>query len=249
MSVETREIVRPQPEAVEMLRQFGAAKLSSVLARLGIRNSHMLGPVPQQRGVCIAGPAVTLQFMPKREDIEDGGEYSDPETQLHRHVLYSAQAGDVVVVDVRGDMRTGVFGEMMLTYLQGKGGLGVVIDGCLRDRGNCDNITMGIWTRGFTPNFHTQTDVMPHAVNVPIACGGVYVVPGDVVVADDDGAILVPIGMIDQVIERARKHKDWEPFSKERLMAGGDLRRYYPLADDARPEYEAWKRARGMAGS
>ncbi len=71
--------------------------------------------------------------MPKREDQYARGEYADPETQLHRHVLYHTQPGDVVVVDARGDMASGIFGEMMLTYFLGKGGAGVVIDGCIRD--------------------------------------------------------------------------------------------------------------------
>ncbi len=71
--------------------------------------------------------------MPKREDLYGEGEYADPEKQLHRHVLYHVQEGDVVVVDARGDMTAGVFGDMMSTYFKGRGGAGMVIDGCLRD--------------------------------------------------------------------------------------------------------------------
>ena len=71
--------------------------------------------------------------MPKREDLYGDGEYLDPEKQLHRHVLYHVKPGDMVVVDARADMRAGVFGEMMLTYFKGRGGAGLVIDGCIRD--------------------------------------------------------------------------------------------------------------------
>ncbi len=133
---------------------------------------------------------------------------------------------------------------MMLTYFKGRGGLGVVIDGCIRDFANARDLGLGIWVSGVTPNYHVQTDIMPFGVNVPIACGGVLVMPGDIIVADDDGAVAVPVAMATRVIEHANKHHDWEDFSRERLSEGGDLRRYYPLSDAARPEYEAWKARR-----
>jgi regulator of RNase E activity RraA len=193
----------------------------------------------------MAGPALTLQFVPKREDIYGEDEYAEPERQLHRHVLYHTQPGDIVVVDALGDMKSGIFGEMMLTYFKGKGGAGVVIDGCLRDIANIHKIDLGLWIRGVTPNFHTQTGIMPFAVNVPIACGGCLVMPGDIIVADDDGAVVVPAALAERLIEEARVTHGWEVFSRERLAAGGDLRRYYPLMDAARPEYEAWLAAKG----
>jgi regulator of RNase E activity RraA len=239
----TSDIVRPRKHLVDALQHIGAAAATSSLSRLGVRNAHMVGPISFTPGRAIAGPALTLQFMPKREDLYGEDEYADPEKQLHRHVLYHAQPGDIVVVDARGDMKSGIFGEMMLTYFRGRGGAGVVIDGCLRDFPHAKAIELGYWIRGLTPNFHTQTDLMPFAVNVPIACGGVLVMPGDIIVADDDGAVAVPAALAERVLDFASKHHEWEAFSKERLMQGGDLRRYYPLHDDARPEYEAWLKA------
>jgi regulator of RNase E activity RraA len=239
----TSDIVRPRKHLVDALQHIGAAAATSSLSRLGVRNAHMVGPISFTPGRAIAGPALTLQFMPKREDLYGEDEYADPEKQLHRHVLYHAQPGDIVVVDARGDMKSGIFGEMMLTYFRGRGGAGVVIDGCLRDFPHAKAIELGYWIRGLTPNFHTQTDLMPFAVNVPIACGGVLVMPGDIIVADDDGAVAVPAALAERVLDFASKHHEWEAFSKERLMEGGDLRRYYPLHDDARPEYEAWLKA------
>ena len=238
--ITTQDIARPPAELVEKVRQMGAATASSTLAHMGIRNSHVCGPTAWSKGKLIAGPALTLQFMPKREDLYGEDEYAQPERQLHRHVLYHVQPGDVVVVDARGDMRSGVFGEMMLTYLKGRGGAGVVIDGCIRDWPNAGGLGLGLWLRGVTPNFHTQTDIMPFAVNRPIACGGVLVMPGDIVVADDDGAVAVPVALAPRVIEQAHLRHEWEDFSREKLSEGGDLRRYYPLSDAARPEYEAW---------
>ena len=242
--IETHDIARPPRAHVDALREMGAAAATSVLNRLGVRNAHIAGPVAFTPGKAIAGPALTLQFMPKREDLYGEDEYAQPEKQLHRHVLYHTQPGDIVVVDARGDMRSGVFGEMMLTFFKGLGGAGVVIDGCLRDWPHAKTIDLGYWIRGVTPNFHTQTDLMPFAVNGPVACGNVLVMPGDIVVADDDGAVVVPAALAEQVVANARVQHEWEEFSKERLLAGGDLRRYYPLHDDARPEYQAWLAAK-----
>ena len=131
---------------------------------------------------------------------------------------------------------------MMLTYFKGRGGIGVVIDGCVRDFPHVSGLGVGLWLKGTTPNYHTQTDIFPFAVNVPIACGGTLVMPGDLIVADDDGAVVVPARMAEQLADRAVAHAEWEEFSRMRLSEGGDLRRYYPLNDAALPEYQAWKK-------
>jgi regulator of RNase E activity RraA len=186
--------------------------------------------------------------MPKREDLFDGSEYDNPDLQLHRHVMFPAQAGDMIVVDARGDMSSGIFGEMMLTYLAGRGGAGVVIDGCIRDSGPARTLDLGIWVRGATPNYHAQTALIPFAVNVPVACGGVLVMPGDIVVADDDGAVVVPIALASEVIAAGSDHAEWEEFSRHRLSQGGDLRVYYPLTEEAQQEYLAWRSARAPTG-
>lgn len=241
--VETRDIARPDPSLIEALRGIGSATASGELKRLGIRSAYMQGPVCMTPGASIVGPALTLQFMPKREDLYPDAEYVDPERQLHRHVLYHAQAGDVVVVDARGDLTSGIFGEMMMTYFRGRGGQGVVIDGCIRDSAQIKKLGLGLWLRGVTPNFHTQTNIFPFAVNVPVACGGVTVVPGDIIIADDDGAVVVPISLAPQLAAKAGEHVEWEEFSRLKLSEGGDLRKYYPLSDEARGEYEAWRRA------
>ena len=238
----TPDITRPPAELVEGIRKVGAATASATLAHMGIRNCHILGPVTFNKGKAIAGPALTLQFMPKREDLYGEGEYADVEKQLHRHVLYHVQKGDVVVVDARGDMTAGVFGDMMMTYFRGRGGAGMVIDGCIRDFVNVQKLDVPLWLKGVTPNFHTQTGLMPFAVNTPIACGGVTVIPGDIIVADDDGAVCVPVALAAKVIEESNKHHEWEDFSRMKLMQGAPLQRYYPLHESARAEYEEWRK-------
>jgi regulator of RNase E activity RraA len=242
----TPDIDRPPAELVRSLQGLGAATACATLHHLGVRDTFMQGPVAWTKGKSLAGPALTLQFMPKREDLYGEGEYADVEKQLHRHVLYHAQPGDFVVVDARGDMRSGIFGEMMLTYFKGRGGVGLVIDGCVRDFPHVGTLDLGLWLRGVTPNFHTQTGLMPFAVNVAVACGGVTVMPGDIVVADDDGACVIPVALAARVIEHAGTHHDWEDFSREMLAKGGSLQRYYPLSDAARPEYEEWRKRRSQ---
>ncbi|WP_318306608.1 ribonuclease activity regulator RraA [Amycolatopsis solani] len=245
--VETHDIVRPPAELSAALAAIGSATASGELSRMGIRSAFIRGPVTVTPGVRVAGPALTLQFLPKREDLYPVDEYEEPEKQLHRHVMYHAQPGDMIVVDARGDMSSGVFGEMMLTYFKGRGGLGVVIDGCLRDIGEAKQLGLGLWIRGATPNFHAQTGIVPAAVNVPVACGGTLVEPGDIVVADDDGAVVVPVKLAPALVEHAQEHAEWEEFSRIRLSEGGDLRRYYPLSEEARPEYERWRAEQGRA--
>lgn len=241
--IATPDIERPSRDLIEGLAHIGSATASGELSRLGIRDPHIHGPVCWTPGKTVVGPALTLQFMPKREDLHGGGEYISPERQLHRHVLYHTQPGDIVVVDARGDMGSGVFGEMMLTYFNGRGGIGVVIDGCIRDSAHVKGLGLGLWLRGVTPNYHRQTHIFPFAVNVPVACSNVLVMPGDLIIADDDGAVVVPIKLAPELLRKASEHHEWEDFTRMRLEEGGDLRQYYPLSDEGRIEYEAWRAA------
>ena len=244
--VDTSDIQRPAKELVEGLSGIGSATAAGELARLGIRDPFIQGPVARTPGKSIVGPALTLQFMPKREDQYAVDEYADPEKQLHRHALYHTQPGDIIVVDARADMNSGVFGDMMMTFFMGQGGIGAIIDGCIRDYPKIVNdLDIGLWLRGTTPNFHTQTNIVPFAVNVPIACGDTLVMPGDIIVADDDGATVVPVSLAPELVEKAQTHAEWEEFSRLKLSQGGHLRKYYPLSEEGRAEYEAWKKEQG----
>ena len=244
--VDTSDIQRPAKELVEGLSGIGSATAAGELARLGIRDPYIQGPVARTPGKSIVGPALTLQFMPKREDQYAVDEYADPEKQLHRHALYHTQLGDIIVVDARADMNSGVFGDMMMTFFMGQGGIGAIIDGCIRDYPKIVNdLDIGLWLRGTTPNFHTQTNIVPFAINVPIACGDTLVMPGDIIVADDDGATVVPVSLAPELVEKAQTHAEWEEFSRMKLSQGGHLRKYYPLSEEGRAEYEAWKEEQG----
>ena len=244
--VDTSDIQRPAKELIEGLSGISSATAAGELARLGIRDPYIQGPVARTPGKSIVGPALTLQFMPKREDQYAVDEYADPEKQLHRHALYHTQPGDIIVVDARADMNSGVFGDMMMTFFMGQGGIGAIVDGCIRDYPKIvKDLDIGLWLRGTTPNFHTQTNIVPFAVNVPIACGDTLVMPGDIIVADDDGATVVPVSLAPELVEKAQTHAEWEEFSRIKLSQGGHLRKYYPLSEEGRAEYEAWKKEQG----
>ena len=230
-------------KTLDTLQDIGTATIAGSLAKEGIRNPHMVGLTSFNAGKAVSGQAVTLQFMPKREDVHWGDEYAHaPERELHRQAIMACAPGDIVIVDARGSLSSGVFGEMMLTSFKARGGEGVVIDGCIRDFPEVQTIDLGLWLRGVTPNFHTQTDIFPHAVNVPIACAGVFVMPGDIIVADDDGAVVVPVALAEKIGKVSTEKAEWEVFSRMKLEEGGLLSKYYPLNEEAQKEYEAWLR-------
>ena len=233
---------RPTPELIRELYQVGSATASAVMHRMGVRQTFIQGPVPRQSGAKVVGPVVTLQFMPQREDVASGvaQEHVEKFSALWA-VFETVQPGDILAVQAFGDPYTGCMGEMLITYFKGRGGIGIVVDGCIRDWPRVQEIGVPIWTRGFTPNFASQATLFPWAYNVPIACSRVLVLPGDIMIADDDGAVLVPAQMAPLVIEHTVEHEEWEVFSRIKLAEGGSLRKYYPLNEEGWAEYEVWR--------
>ena len=196
----------------------------------------------------IVGSAVTLQFMPQREDIGSGfgQEHAEKTTALWR-VLDEIQPGDVLVVQAYGDAYTGCLGEMLITYPKGRGGVGLVVDGRIRDWPKVRDIGLPLWTVGFTPNYASQATLFPWAYNVPVALGRVTVLPGDIIIADDDGPVVVPRKMAAYLAVGTTAHEDWEEFSRIRLAEGGSIATYYPLSEEGEREYEQWRASRERA--
>lgn len=234
---------RPAPEIIQRLYQVGSATASATLHKMGIRQTFIQGPVPRLPGAKVVGPAVTLQFMPQREDVASGIAQEQVEKVSALWAVFeTVQAGDVLVVQAWGDSYTGCMGEMLMTYFKGRGGSGVVVDGCIRDWPRVQEIGVPLWTRGFTPNFASQATLFPWAYNVPIACSRVLVLPGDIVIADDDGAVVVPVQVVPQFLEQTLAHEEWEVFSRIKLAEGGSLKKYYPLNEEGWREYEEWRK-------
>jgi regulator of RNase E activity RraA len=252
---------RPDPDLVGRLGVVGSATASAVMHRMGVRQTFIQGPIARQPGTKVVGPAVTLQFMPHREDVvagaglrpTDGDGDGSVAVEEHREktsalwsVFETVQPGDVLAVQAFGDAYTGCMGEMLMTYFKGRGGAGVVVDGCVRDWPRIREIGTPLWTRGFTPNYASQASLFPWAYNVPIACSRVLVIPGDIIIADDDGAVVVPANLAELVLAHTTEHEDWEEFSRLKLAEGGDLKKYYPLDEEGWTEYEAWRDAQSQ---
>jgi regulator of RNase E activity RraA len=236
------EFKRPDPDLVARLHAVGSATASAIQHKMGLRQTFIQGPIARQAGARIVGPAVTLQFMPQREDIVSAieQEHSEKFSSLWA-VLETVQRGDVLVVQAYGDPYTGCLGEMLATYFKGRGGAGIVVDGCVRDSPRIKEIGVPLWTTGVTPNYASQASFFPWAHNVPIACSRVLVLPGDIIVADDDGAVLIPAQLAATVLDSTLEHEDWETFSRIKLAEGGALSTYYPLSEEGWREYQAWK--------
>ncbi|MBI83117.1 MAG: ribonuclease activity regulator RraA [Planctomycetaceae bacterium] len=238
-------VVRPPARDLELLRPLGSATVGATLHKMGVRRTFIEGPLPQCPGSHVTGPAITLQLMPRREDFVPAiPEQHHVKKSALWQVLDTIEPGDILVIQAGGDRQTGILGDILSGYFHDKGGAAIVVDGCLRDWPDIQKLSLPVWSNGFTPNHAWQGDQMPWAYHVPIACGGVLVLPGDIIVADDDGAVLVPAKLASEVATIAADQEGWEEFGREQLAAGKLLERYYPLADDARDEYEAWKRQR-----
>ena len=128
--IETKDITRPPAEWSKALAAIGTATVSSTLSLMGVRDVFMQGPVAWTNGRAIAGPALTLQFMPKREDVMAGIAVNVPEEQLEKAtalwaVFETIEPGDVLAVQAFGDLNTGCMGEMLVTYFKGRGGAGI----------------------------------------------------------------------------------------------------------------------------
>jgi len=233
---------RATSDLIEQFDGISSATACAQLNRLGIRRSFVQGPRPMRTGSRIVGSAITLQFMPQREDIASGIE----QEQIERRsalwgVLEQIAPGDVLVIQASASPTSGCIGDMLARYLVKRGATGVVADGYVRDAPKLAELELPIWAVGNTPHFASQSELFPWAFNVPIACGGVLVMPGDVVVADDDGAVVVPQALGSSVVGAARAKEDEEQFARLRIDEGGRLADYYPLSDAVRADFESWR--------
>jgi len=135
-----------------------------VMHRMGVRQTFIQGPLPRQERAKVVGPVVTLQFMPRREDVVWNLASGAAEEHVEKHsalwaVFETVQPGDILAVQANGDMHTGCMGEMLITYFKGRGGAGIVVDGCIRDWPAVQKLDVPLWTRGFTPKQARQLEL------------------------------------------------------------------------------------------
>ena len=235
---------RPSTDVLDSFSDISSATACAKLHGLGIRRSYVDGPEPLATGQRVVGSALTLQFMPQREDMASGTgqEYAERHTALW-HVLEAVRPGDVLVIQAYGSRFSGCIGDILARYFARKGGAGIIVDGRIRDAGRIRELGIPVWSTGTTPHYASQSELVPWGYDVPVAVGGALCMPGDLVVADDDGPVIVPQAMAPQVVGDARDHEEWEVFSRLRLDQGARLSDYYPLTPDSREEYETWRSA------
>ena len=246
-----RQIERPAPQLLEPFWEFGTATISSALREVcGILRAYITGPVAFTPGSKAVGTAVTLQFLPKREDVITGRAEEEQEvTSALWAAVIAVQKGDVLVVDARGNMQTGCLGEMLMTAIHAKGATGLVVDGCVRDTPLATKLGLPLFLRGGTPHNAGHFEMYPWDYNVAVGCGGILVLPGDIIVGDDDGVVVVPPKVAQEVIEYCGKRETRETFERAKLEETGDIERYYPLDAEGEKEYEAWLKEQGLEDS
>ncbi|WP_052397882.1 dimethylmenaquinone methyltransferase [Streptomyces sp. NRRL F-5123] len=240
--VHTASYVRPTERMLTALQGVSAATACAKLHQSGITRTFIDGPVPLHRepDVSVVGGAVTLQFLPQREDVFSGAAQEDAERKTALWgVLESIRPGDVLVVSAFGSHFTGCLGDMLVRYFKLRGGAGIVVDGRVRDAARIRALGVPVWCTGVTPHYASQTELFPSAFNVPVGVGGVLVTPGDLIVADEDGAVVVPQDQAVPLSEDSLAHQDREAFARRRLDEGGRLSDYYPLTGAGMAEYLA----------
>jgi regulator of RNase E activity RraA len=231
---------------VRAFQEISTATISTMLrSRFQILRHAMVGPVALTPGLKAAGTAVTLRFLPKREDVVSGfGEEQTEKTSALWASIMAIEDGDILVVDARGNLQTGCLGEMLMTGVQARGGRGVVVDGCLRDLPEAKKLGLPLFARGGTPCNASFFEMYPWDYNEPIGCGNVLVFPGDIVVADDDGVVVVPLKVAPELVALCQTKEDREIFERQRIQETGNVAKYHPMNAEARAEYEQWLKER-----
>jgi regulator of RNase E activity RraA len=230
-------------EGTAQLARVSTATLTAQLLLRGFRNTFMRGLVPTRPDLRMVGRAFTLRYVPAREDVGVVGIRPDNETNLQRRAVESVGPGEVLVIDARGDLSAAVLGDILATRIASRGGAGIVTDGSFRDSPGFAAIDLPAYHRA--PNAALSW-LAHHAadVNVPIGCGGVLVLPGDVLVGDAEGVVVVPAQVVEEVANAAVEQELVEEFALERVREGESITELYPLGDARRAEYEEWRRRR-----
>lgn len=203
--VVNEEIERPDPELIKLFRKHDVAKVGDSMAANGIMQ-HTIKPIAW--GMKVVGPAVTVLTRPG-------------DALMIQKVADVAQPGDVIVVDAGGYLEAAIIGERIGGYMQRRGIEGIVVDGAIRDRIGLVEFGFPTFAKGITPRIYGTQG--PGAINVPIQCGGVPVNPGDLIIGDDDGVVVVPREDIARVLKLADEHLAGELSRVERVKNGEKL--------------------------
>ncbi len=228
-------------DVIEILASVSTATLSMQLLKRGIRNASMIGPQPlDPKGPRVAGPAYTLRFLPGREDLATLESYARPGSV--REAIEAVPAGAFVVIDARGEQGAATLGDILVARLQVLGAVAAVSDGPMRDVAEVRPLGFPIFCTGAVapPSIArlTFTDWQ-----VPVACGGVAVIPGDILVGDEDGVVVVPHALAEEVARDAVEQERFERFVQIKVKNGASVQGLYPPSEETLMSYQAWLEA------
>lgn len=226
-------------DIIETLKGVSTATLTTVLLKKGLRNVWMRGTRPLKPGQRrVVGKAFTLRFVPAREDLATPASWASPIST--RAAIEAMPEGCIAVADAMGVVDAGIFGDILCARMARRGVAGLVTDGVMRDAEGVLASGMKVWCNGIAapPSVAGLTFV---AWQEPIACGGVAVFPDDIVVADDDGAVLIPADLLEDVLAEAPEQERMEAWIMTEVDRGVKLPGLYPMDAETKARYQAWK--------
>jgi regulator of RNase E activity RraA len=231
-----RAVVLSQ-EAKAALREVSTATLTVQLTKRGIRDTFVRGVRPTRPDLRLLGYAYTLRYVPLREDVRDA---DTAELNAQKRAIEAIGPDEVLVIDARQEPGAGTLGDILAARALARGATGIVTDGAIRDSAAIARLDIPTYFQA--PHAAVMGLVhFPLETNVPIACGGVLVMPGDVIVGDTDGVLVLPAAMAEEIAHDALEQERREAWAVERVRAGESIRGVYPMSEARRPEYEAWR--------
>lgn len=226
-----------------MLAGFGevsTATLSSQLRKRGLNGLTMDGLRSTRPALRMVGFARTLRYLPLREDLSarlGGG------MNAQKQAVEQIRPGEVLVIDARRETTAGTIGDILAIRAQARGAVGIVTDGAIRDSGRLAALDIPTYHAAVHPAVLGRRHV-PWESGVTVACAGVTVQPGDLVIGDGDGVVVLPTALAEEVLADAREQERQEEFAAAQVAAGAEIDGLYPLGDRWRGAYEAWLRER-----
>ena len=231
-----------ESKTIAALASVTTATLTTLLLKKGLRNVWMRGTQPLRNGQArVVGRAFTLRFIPAREDQATPESWAKPTST--RGAIEAMPAGCVAIVDARGVTDAGIFGDILCARMQQRGVAALITDGVVRDIQGVLGTHLPVWCQGAAapPSVAGLTFVNWQE---PIGCGGVAVFPDDLIVADDDGAVVVPAALVDEIVALALEQEQLEAWIMQEVGRGAPLLGLYPPNAETRARYEAEREAR-----
>jgi len=227
------------PAIVATLQKVTTATLTTVLLKKGLRNVWIRGTIPIRPGQPrLVGRAFTLRFVPAREDLATPESWGSPIST--RAAIEDMPAGCIAVADAMNVTDAGIFGDILCARMAKRGISALITDGVVRDMACVLGTGLPVWCRGAAAPA-SVTGLTFVAWQQPIACGGVAVFPGDVIVVDQDGAVLIPANLLDEVIPLAVEQERLEAWIMSEVERGVPLPGLYPPNAEAKARYDADK--------